>query len=295
VVSNKLERNNNYNNDDNSNNNNNSSTKNNNLSKNRNKNKNNNSNSNSNSNSNKKKAEPMAYNFTKMKSTRDDNGSDAGSSTLSKQYSVDSLLQFPPSGAQMQEKRFRDMIKALKNQLEEANHQVRCFRAHEVERAASKAELEIFFNQSVDDVKRDISRRRNKVMRSTHSRVLSKELARATTVGFDKFTTTDRRRVLELLLSSDRVLSVLHEAMFVSSEAPHTSATHARHNMAKSTVDSSSDGSLIREVDRPDSEMEMRSPAARDRIAVVETDLSMLMPLSHATLPEVSPTRPPRT
>lgn len=115
-----------------------------------------------------------------------------------------------------QEQRYLDIIASLKAQLEREQKSNRSLRTSRTTAYAEKSELEEFFLKCVDEVRRDIVLRKrtsvnNMLKRSSSS---PEENPPAIKAGLENFTTGDRRKVVELFLTSDDVLVFLYEKLF---------------------------------------------------------------------------------
>ncbi|ETV86231.1 hypothetical protein, variant [Aphanomyces astaci] len=121
-----------------------------------------------------------------------------------------------PLAAVEREEQFRKQIRQLKRDLQASKREVN--RLRETTSKQQSNELEEFFVQSIDAVKKDIVRRRG------HSRDAKTRPMPALKVEpvpdcgpeMKEFTSVDRVRVIERLLSHDEVLSILYDNLFPS-------------------------------------------------------------------------------
>lgn len=90
---------------------------------------------------------------------------------------------------------YEETIARLKKLLEQEKKNVKVVRQSHLKLLSERSELEIFLRQCIDDVRTEISQQKT-----------SEE---ATT-----FTLEDRKRVLEMLLSKDKVINLLYDKMF---------------------------------------------------------------------------------
>ncbi|CAK4099761.1 unnamed protein product [Aphanomyces euteiches] len=115
-------------------------------------------------------------------------------------------LQLPLAVVEREE-HFRRQIRQLKRELQTSKREVN--RLREATSKHQSSEMESFFLESIDAVKKDIVRRRN--------------------CGPDlkEFTSADRVRVIERLLSHDQVLSILYDNLFPSQASkPESPSQH---------------------------------------------------------------------
>jgi len=127
--------------------------------------------------------------------------------------------QRPASAANPGEKaKYKTIIQRMKVLLErERKNLSRARKSYEKE-VNQRTELEIFLRQCVRDVQVEISRRRTELM-NTNSIDPENNRQRRTTEDGDElplseFSSQDRERVMELLLSQERVVSLLYSRTF---------------------------------------------------------------------------------
>ncbi len=124
--------------------------------------------------------------------------------------------------------RYRDVIMRLKKLLDTERVHLQQARANLASELHSRTELEIFLRQCVEDVRHDIARKRTEVLGGTSGsggaggsplREEGGGLGAGTGTGpapvpLSDFSTSDRERVLELLLSQERVVNLLYSKTF---------------------------------------------------------------------------------
>ena len=111
----------------------------------------------------------------------------------------------------LHEQRYKDTISHLRNQLNVSQSALRRIRAVKTDYLLEKGELEDFFLACIEEVKKDIQVRRERMtsysQRKTPIRPLNESELKF-------FTDTDKKRVIELLLTQDQVLLFLHRSLF---------------------------------------------------------------------------------
>eukprot|EP00429_Kryptoperidinium_foliaceum_P020540 CAMPEP_0176050158 /NCGR_PEP_ID=MMETSP0120_2-20121206/24929_1 /TAXON_ID=160619 /ORGANISM="Kryptoperidinium foliaceum, Strain CCMP 1326" /LENGTH=356 /DNA_ID=CAMNT_0017383591 /DNA_START=1 /DNA_END=1071 /DNA_ORIENTATION=+ len=121
------------------------------------------------------------------------------------------------------EERYQSCVKKLKQQLESEQRMAAKLRAVSDRQFGEPSELESFFLDCVDQVKHDIGERRKQTQAATQSKSRGRPEAPTTVMGppavsLDDFTVSDRRKVIELLLSSEQVLQFLYDKLFPPAE-----------------------------------------------------------------------------
>jgi hypothetical protein len=130
------------------------------------------------------------------------------------------------------EERYQMCVKRLKQQLETEQRLAAKMRSVSDRQFGEPSELEAFFLQCIEQVKRDIKVRKKDAVDYSR-RLIQGNSQKAQTkepppvkgkggkygnpnapVSIDDFTVVDRRKVVELLLSSDRVLQFLYDKLF---------------------------------------------------------------------------------
>ncbi|CAK4700802.1 unnamed protein product [Aphanomyces euteiches] len=135
-------------------------------------------------------------------------------------------LQLPLAVVEREE-HFRRQIRQLKRELQTSKREVN--RLREATSKHQSSEMETFFLESIDAVKKDIVRRRSQ-SREHKTRPLAGLKSDPTPdCGPDlkEFTSADRVRVIERLLSHDQVLSILYDNLFPSQASkPESPSQH---------------------------------------------------------------------
>lgn len=121
------------------------------------------------------------------------------------------------------EEKYRDVIMRLKKLLDTERVHLQQARASLASELHSRTELEIFLRQCVEDVRHDIARKRADVLGAGPGGGAGGSPARGgeveaggAGVSLSDFSTSDRERVLELLLSQERVVNLLYSKTFPS-------------------------------------------------------------------------------
>lgn len=119
------------------------------------------------------------------------------------------------------EQRYQNCVQRLKQQLETEQRLAAKLRAVSDRQFAEPSELEAFFVESVESVKGDIAERRRRTAAANSqakSRIRSDSvppvIPTAPPTTLDDFTASDRRKVIEQLLSSEEVLQFLYDKLF---------------------------------------------------------------------------------
>mmetsp|Transcript_8436 Transcript_8436/g.22534 ORF Transcript_8436/g.22534 Transcript_8436/m.22534 type:complete len:126 (-) Transcript_8436:1485-1862(-) len=108
--------------------------------------------------------------------------------------------------------RYKQVVSRLKRLLEMERSSLRNVRMAHLAEATEKSELESLLRQSVEDVRREVARRRRQI---PDKGALTSSGGRD--VPISEFTVEDRERVMELLLSQERVLLLLYDKTFPKS------------------------------------------------------------------------------
>eukprot|EP00743_Colponemidia_sp_Colp-15_P003311 GILK01003576.1.p1 GENE.GILK01003576.1~~GILK01003576.1.p1 ORF type:complete len:525 (+),score=74.49 GILK01003576.1:89-1663(+) len=122
--------------------------------------------------------------------------------------------------------RYVEIISHLKGQLEQEKKNVRILKAAKSTFVSEKNELEEFFLQCVEEVRKEIMKRRARSSAHRLSAPVSRNQRHPASEmpQLDEFTAADRRRVIELLLSNEDVLIFLYERLF-----PHRATSSPAH------------------------------------------------------------------
>lgn len=120
------------------------------------------------------------------------------------------------------EARYQETVKKLKQQLEQEQRTAAKLRGSASRQFGEPSQLEDFFVGCVDKVKAEIVERKSSATLSALT--LSQGSAKASkskgypvslpTISLDDFSASDRRKVVELLLSSEQVLQFLYDKLF---------------------------------------------------------------------------------
>lgn len=106
--------------------------------------------------------------------------------------------------------RYKDTIAHLRNQLRLSQAALKRIRAVKTDYMLERGELEDFFIACIEEVKREIQTRRGK----SPSRSRIKSPAELNDLSLQSFTDSDKRKVMELLLSQEQVQLFLHRSLF---------------------------------------------------------------------------------
>ncbi len=153
------------------------------------------------------------------------------------------------------EHRYQETLQHLNNQLEAEKRNLKKLKASKANYVLEKGEFEDIFIDCVEEVKKDILTRRARAQEL--SLKSSKHMTRAVSekviplrdsqeVKLEHFTDPDRRKVMELFISHEKVLDFLHEKLF---QRPDDESPSRSQLFAQSTTKVG----------------ELRSPGVRDR------------------------------
>jgi len=120
----------------------------------------------------------------------------------------------PALGKAEVEQRYQDIIKRLKRLLEIERRNLRTVRTAHVTELANRTELEAFLRQCIEDVKKEITRRRAEMLGNMNRAKHGSMGGTAEEVALGDFSPADRERVMELLLSQERVINLLYDKTF---------------------------------------------------------------------------------
>lgn len=138
------------------------------------------------------------------------------------------------AGASGEDAQAKRLVRQLREQLSRERDQVKALRAGMVSERTDRADLEEFFLKCVEEVKKDVARRRNRAkLAGSKTRPREKEGAAAADANADAdveerdmrklrlqdLAAADRRKVMEHMMQSDDVFDVLYGALF-SRESP---------------------------------------------------------------------------
>jgi len=137
----------------------------------------------------------------------------------------------------MAETQYIETINHLKSQLEAEKRNLRQIKSAKTNYLLEKGELEDFFLQCIEEVRKEILTRRMKSAQLL-SRNASKVMTRASSarhfpkaavpesaddIKLELFTESDKRKVIELLVSNEQVLLFLHQSLFPQKKEPSAS------------------------------------------------------------------------
>lgn len=138
-----------------------------------------------------------------------------------------------PETAVKQQSKFVSTIKHLQSQIDIQKKSMKLQNAVCANYFLEKGELEDFFLDCIEEVKKDIKRRKSQQI--LHSKYLSssqKSLNKPSTdeVSLKEFTVTDKRKVIELIVTREEVIKMLQELIFPKNihqrSRPATGSTH---------------------------------------------------------------------
>ena len=120
------------------------------------------------------------------------------------------------------ESKYQDHINNLKSKLKLQKNKTIAANSEKVKYFAHRNDLEDFFLNCIEEVKKDISKRKiqadgyAKKLNKSSSEVFDKraKTAKSKAPKLDAFTKTDKKKVIELLISNDQVLLYLYEKLF---------------------------------------------------------------------------------
>jgi hypothetical protein len=104
-------------------------------------------------------------------------------------------------------------LRKMRFQRDQEKAQAQALRAERISEGSSRKELEEFFIDCVEDVKKSIDRRRRKAA-ATGKLTEVQELLLQKPVELHDFMAQDRKKVVEMLLGKDEVLSTLFDSLF---------------------------------------------------------------------------------
>ncbi|CAG9328851.1 unnamed protein product [Blepharisma stoltei] len=110
-----------------------------------------------------------------------------------------------------QEKQYNEAIKHYKNTLDNKKKKIQNITAQQTSVFLEKSESESLFLECVEEVRKEVLRRRAKTLLNQKFGKKSKFTERDTK---DHFTPGDKRKILELLISNEQVLIMLYEKLF---------------------------------------------------------------------------------
>merc|ERR1711972_86188 len=111
------------------------------------------------------------------------------------------------------EVKFREAVTRLKRMVEAERKTVRSLKQQQADMLQQRTEIEVLLRQCLDDVKAEIMRHRMEHERKDAPGAPGPGVP-ITAMAVDELTTQDRERVLELLLSQQRVVQLLYSKTF---------------------------------------------------------------------------------
>lgn len=109
-----------------------------------------------------------------------------------------------------------EAILNLQRQLKAERRSLKQLKSSKSNYFIERGELEDFFLECIENVRKEVIRRRLKATQ------------KACEVSLQQFTETDQRRVLELLVSDERLLLLVHDRIFPSTKPPQTAFTPSK-------------------------------------------------------------------
>jgi hypothetical protein len=125
--------------------------------------------------------------------------------------------------AQELEQRYLQTIAQLKRRLKEERGQIAQLRQARSNPWAETSQLEEFFKASIHEVKEEMVSRMQKHRQNTLANPRGRGTASAKHISYADFTATDKRQVIQKLLSNEEVLVFLYGKLFPHKEAAETS------------------------------------------------------------------------
>ena len=119
------------------------------------------------------------------------------------------------------EERYKEVVSRLKRLLDVERRNLQAVRAAHAKDMQSRTELELLLRACVDDVRKEVGALRGKGANA------------AAGVGVDELGPKERERVLELLLSQERVVSLLYERTFPPAAPEDGTAPEAQPSRAE--------------------------------------------------------------
>jgi superfamily I DNA and/or RNA helicase len=109
-----------------------------------------------------------------------------------------------------------EAILSLQRQLKAEQRTMRQLKSAKSNYLLERGELEEFFLDCIENVRKDVLRRRLKANPSTRE------------VKLEQFTESDKRKVIELLVSDERVLLMVHDRIFPTSKPSSAAFTPSK-------------------------------------------------------------------
>ena len=112
------------------------------------------------------------------------------------------------------EERYREVVARLKRLLDVERRNLRAVRSAHAKDLQSRTELETLLRACVDDVRKEVGAQRASASSSPSKLGAGPAGSSARSVGVEDLGPKERERVLELLLSQERVVALLYERTF---------------------------------------------------------------------------------
>ena len=107
--------------------------------------------------------------------------------------------------------KYNDAIKHMKNTLDSEKKKIRNISAHQTSVFFVKSDLESLFLECVEEVRKEVSRRKAQTLATQQ---FAKRAQTTLNGGRDLMAPSDKRKILELLVSNEQVLIMLYEKLF---------------------------------------------------------------------------------
>lgn len=130
------------------------------------------------------------------------------------QSSGESPTQEPSDYFKQIESRYIETAAHLRKQLENEERNLRDLQRGRVDYNLDKGEIEDLFMQCIEEVKQEILARRAKALQFSHRSPVRRAKSDAAEVRLEQFTEADKRKVVELLVSKEEVLTFLYSKLF---------------------------------------------------------------------------------
>eukprot|EP00744_Colponema_vietnamica_P011394 GILI01016027.1.p1 GENE.GILI01016027.1~~GILI01016027.1.p1 ORF type:complete len:701 (-),score=172.93 GILI01016027.1:45-2147(-) len=170
------------------------------------------------------------------------------SRSLKDKQSVRSVA--PPANINFQEKerRYKEIVLKLKKLLEHEKKNLRSVRTAYSREMGMRTELEHFLRQCVEDVKQEVARRRNEAGVRQNKGYAPGNEQDPHQINTEEFGPVDRQRVLELLLSQERVLTLLYDKAFPARSRAATPIWGSGTHMLQHEFEREEDADAAREM-----------------------------------------------
>lgn len=112
------------------------------------------------------------------------------------------------------DERYKEINKRLRRLLAEERKSLQQVRQNYAQELSSRTEMELLLRKSVEDVRKEIARRRIEASAMAGSDLVKLYSRNPGAIPVDDFTQEDRERAVELLLSQERVVTLLYAKTF---------------------------------------------------------------------------------